>query len=138
VDQEWLVACIDPTLVLAWTKCFHEADIAEFTRYMRAITRKGKKMTGTTRSSADLDQRRRRNLIRSWRRGIREMDLVLGGFADAHIASLTEAELDTYEELLTVNDITLMNWITGAEPIPAEYDTELFARIRDSNTVFAS
>lgn len=95
-------------------------------------------MTGTTRSSADLDQRRRRNLIRSWRRGIREMDLVLGGFADAHIASLTEAELDTYEELLTVNDITLMNWVTGAEPIPAEYDTELFARIRDSNTVFAS
>ena len=115
-----------------------EADIAEITRYMRAITRKGKKMTGTTRSSADLDQRRRRNLIRSWRRGIREMDLVLGGFADAHIASLTDAELDTYEELLSVNDITLMNWITGAEPIPAEYDTELFARIRNFDSVIAS
>lgn len=95
-------------------------------------------MTGTTRSSADLDPRRRRNLIRSWRRGIREMDLVLGGFADAHIASLTDAELDTYEGLLNVNDITLLNWITGAEPIPAEYDTELFARIREFGSAVAN
>jgi antitoxin CptB len=40
-------------------------------------------MTGTTRSSADLDPRRRRILVRAWRRGIREMDLVIGGFAEA-------------------------------------------------------
>jgi len=115
-----------------------EADIADLTRYMRAITRKGSKMTGTTRSSADLDQRRRRNLIRSWRRGIREMDLVLGGFADAHIAKLTEAELDTYESLLEVADVTLLNWITGAEDVPADHNTELFARICDFNSVKAS
>lgn len=66
------------------------------------------------------------------------MDLVLGGFADAHIASLTDAELDTYEGLLNVNDITLLNWITGAEPIPAEYDTELFARIREFGSAVAN
>ena len=39
-------------------------------------------MTGTPRTSADLDPRRRRLLVRAWRRGIREMDLILGGFAD--------------------------------------------------------
>ena len=54
-------------------------------------------MTGTTRSSADLDPRRRRILVRAWRRGIREMDLVIGGFADAEIADLSTAELDQLE-----------------------------------------
>ena len=48
-------------------------------------------MTGTTRTSADLDPRRRRLLVRAWRRGIREMDLILGGFADQHIAGLSDA-----------------------------------------------
>lgn len=110
----------------------------DLTRYMRAITRKGSKMTGTTRSSADLDPRRRRNLVRSWRRGIREMDLVLGGFADAYLASLTDEELDTYEALLEVADVTLLNWFTGAEEVPAEYNTELFGRIRDFSCVIAS
>ena len=42
-------------------------------------------MTGTQRSSADLDVRRRKILFRSWHRGIREMDLIMGQFADAHI-----------------------------------------------------
>ena len=56
-------------------------------------------MTGTRISSEGLDERRRRLLFRSWHRGIREMDLVLGRFADAHIASLSEAELDEYEAL---------------------------------------
>ena len=119
-------------------KCFPEADITDLTRYMRAITRKGSKMTGTTRSSADLDPRRRRNLVRSWRRGIREMDLMLGGFADAYLASLTDEELDTYEALLEVADVTLLNWFTGAEEVPAEYNTELFGRIRDFSCVIAS
>jgi len=54
-------------------------------------------MTGTTRSSADLDPRRRRILVRAWRRGIREMDLVIGGFADAEIGTLDKTELDQLE-----------------------------------------
>lgn len=95
-------------------------------------------MTGTTRSSADLDPRRRRNLVRSWRRGIREMDLMLGGFADDNIASLTEAELDIYEALIEVQDITLLNWCTGVEAVPAAYDTDLFRKVRDFNCVIAS
>jgi Uncharacterized conserved protein len=94
-------------------------------------------MTGTTRSSAELDQRRRRILIRSWRRGIREMDLVFGGFADEYIASMTETELDAFEKMMEINDITLLNWITGAEAVPAEFDTPLFARIREFGSVTA-
>ena len=60
-------------------------------------------MSGTGISSDGLDERRRRLLFRSWHRGIREMDLVLGRFADAHIATLSDADLDEYETLARVS-----------------------------------
>ncbi|MCR4267377.1 succinate dehydrogenase assembly factor 2 [Nitratireductor sp. ZSWI3] len=91
-------------------------------------------MTGTTRSSHDLDPRRRRALVRSWRRGTREMDLVLGEFADAQIDVLSEAELAEYETILEVPDTELYKWVTGEAPLPAAYDTPLFARILSSRS----
>jgi antitoxin CptB len=97
---------------------------------MPSLTVKGTKMTGTTRSSADLDPRMRRALIRAWRRGMREMDLVLGGFADHHIHALSEEELSRFELLLDVPDTELFRWITGEKPVDPEHDTALFARIR--------
>jgi len=86
-------------------------------------------MTGTTRSSADLDPRRRRLLVRAWRRGIREMDLMLGGFADAELAGLSDGELDQLETLMIQQDADILNWITGEKPTPAAFDTALFRRI---------
>ncbi|EKF17536.1 succinate dehydrogenase assembly factor 2 [Nitratireductor pacificus] len=86
-------------------------------------------MTGTTRSSHDLDPRRRRALVRSWRRGTREMDLVLGGFADAEIDRLSEDELAQYEALLEVPDTQLFKWVTGEATVEPLHDTPLFARI---------
>ncbi len=88
-------------------------------------------MTGTTRSSEGLDPRRRRLLFRSWHRGIREMDLILGRFADAHIATLSDADLDTYERLIELPDPDLLGWVTGEFQTPAELDTALFRRLRD-------
>ncbi|WP_420409387.1 succinate dehydrogenase assembly factor 2 [Hoeflea sp.] len=87
-------------------------------------------MTGTTRSSADLDPRRRRILVRAWRRGIREMDLVIGGFADAEIATLKEGELDQLEALMAEDDADLLKWVTGEQETPERFQTELFARMR--------
>lgn len=86
-------------------------------------------MTGTRRSSADLDPRRRRILIRSWRRGIREMDLMFGGFADNELAGLNEQELDELEVLMIEDDADILNWITGEKPVPASFDTGLFRRV---------
>ena len=83
-------------------------------------------MTGSTRSSQGLDARRRRLLFRSWHRGIREMDLVMGRFADAHIAQLSDADLDEYERLIEMPDPDLFNWVTGASPLPPSHDTALF------------
>ena len=86
-------------------------------------------MTGTTRSSAGLDARRRRALFRAWHRGMREMDLVLGRFADEEIGSMNEEELCQFEELLEIPDTELFKWMTGAKT-PEAHDTPLLKRIR--------
>jgi antitoxin CptB len=82
-----------------------------------------------TPSSADLDVRRRRALFRSWHRGIRELDLMLGSFAEDAIASLTDRELDQYEALMDVPDTDLLSWITGQARIPPDYDTPVLRKI---------
>ena len=60
--------------------------------------------------------------MRSWRRGIREMDLVLGGFADAALAGLEPAALDAYEALLSENDHDIYQWIAGREVRPNDLE----------------
>jgi antitoxin CptB len=75
-------------------------------------------MTGTTRTSEGLEPRRAKLLFRSWHRGMREMDLILGRFADAEIGVLTGDEIDQYERLLDISDTDLLPWITGQQPIP--------------------
>ncbi len=87
-------------------------------------------MTGTTRSSADLDPRRRKILFRSWHRGTREMDLIMGRFADARIGELTDAELDDFERLIEVPDRDLFAWVTSKADTPANYDTTVFRSLK--------
>ena len=67
-------------------------------------------MSGTTLSSADLDPRRRRLLFRSWHRGMREMDLLMGQFADAHLAGFSNDELDLFEALSENQDQDLLEF----------------------------
>jgi len=86
-------------------------------------------MTGTSRSSDGLDARRKRALVRAWRRGTREMDLVLGRYADAHIASLNDHDLADFEALLEAPDPDLYSWVSGAEPVAAKYASPLFDSI---------
>ncbi|MGL4239188.1 succinate dehydrogenase assembly factor 2 [Tabrizicola sp.] len=64
------------------------------------------------------EARLKRMAMRSWRRGTKEMDLVLGPFADAHLAGFSDAELDLYDRLLAENDQDLMAWILGQSPPP--------------------
>ena len=88
-------------------------------------------MTGTTLSSADLDPRRRKILFRAWHRGLREMDLIMGGFADAHLATLNSHELDGFEVLIEQADRDLLHWILDEADIPTEFDTPLLKAIRE-------
>ncbi len=64
------------------------------------------------------DPRLRRLSVRSWRRGTKEMDLILGRWSDAHLADLPADRLDAYEALLAENDPELYDWITGRAPTP--------------------
>ncbi|MCU0911790.1 MAG: succinate dehydrogenase assembly factor 2 [Rhodobacteraceae bacterium] len=74
------------------------------------------------------ETRLKRLRMRSWRRGIREMDLILGGFADADLPALDEADLALYDALLSENDHDLYAWVSGAAAPPDRY-RGLIARI---------
>ncbi|MFC5418263.1 MAG: succinate dehydrogenase assembly factor 2 [Stutzerimonas stutzeri] len=87
-------------------------------------------MSGSTRSSADLDPRRRKILFRAWHRGMREMDLIMGRFADAHIGTLSEADLDEFERLIEVLDRDLLSWVTGEAQVPENYDSDVFRQLK--------
>ncbi len=77
----------------------------------------------------DIAIRRRRLRYRAWHRGTREMDLVLGPFADAHVDALDGPELDRLEALLDEEDTDLLKWVMSQEPAPECADTELLGQI---------
>jgi antitoxin CptB len=88
-------------------------------------------MTGTTISSGTLDPRRAKLLFRAWHRGIKEMDLIFGRFADAHLAKMHDSDLDEFEMMLETSDRDLLKWFTGEEPVPDAADTPLFRQIAE-------
>lgn len=67
---------------------------------------------------ADNDSRRKRALYRAHHRGTKEMDIVLGGFADAEVVHLSESDLTTFEALLALPDPEIDRLFKGAEPPP--------------------
>ena len=67
------------------------------------------------------EARLKRMRMRSWRRGIKEMDIVLGPFADARLAGMTVADLDAYDLLLEENDQDLLAWMTGTAAVPERH-----------------
>ena len=82
----------------------------------------------------DLDTRRRRAKFRAWHRGTREMDLLLGGFCDAEIGTLPEADVTDLEALLEAQDRDVFSWLTGEIAVPGDYDTAVFRKVRAFHT----
>lgn len=80
-------------------------------------------------SSEGLDGRRKRLLFRCRHRGIREMDLVLGRFAEVYLTSLSDAELSELEHWLEIPDQQMFTFVNGVVPPPAALDTPLFRRL---------
>ncbi len=77
----------------------------------------------------DISMRRRRLRYRAWHRGTKEMDLVLGPYADVHVQALDEVELTRLETLMDAEDTDLLKWVMGQEAPPPGTDTELLDRI---------
>ena len=94
-------------------------------RLVRAF---GVGMSGTGPANQELDARRKRLRFRAWHRGMRELDLLLGPFADAAADTFSEQEVASFEALLEVPDPNLYSWIMDAAA-PASFDTPLFRRL---------
>ncbi len=78
----------------------------------------------------DLDTQRKRLYFRSIRRGTKESDLVIGGFAEAKLAQMGARQLDQFEALLERNDPEVLAWIVGLADPPAEFDNEVLEALR--------
>jgi antitoxin CptB len=78
-----------------------------------------------------LDERRRKLKFRAWRRGFREMDLLMGSFADAHLAALSTEELAEFERLLATPDWEVYAWLVGQKPVPDNFVSPLLTRMMD-------
>ena len=65
-----------------------------------------------------MDSHRRKLVFRSWRRGFREMDLLMGSFADKHMAELDDDGVAEFERLLSLPDWEVYAWLIGQKPVP--------------------
>ena len=75
-----------------------------------------------------LEHRVKRLKMRSMRRGIKEMDLILSAFADSHLEKMTEADLTLYDAMLSENDHDLYQWVTGQNAAPERFSA-MIARV---------
>ncbi len=83
-----------------------------------------------------MDEIRKKRLVyRANYRGFKEADLILGGFAKAHIHDLSDAEIIMFEDLLGAKDHDIYDWITHKTPVPANYDTPLLGKLRAFNPI---
>lgn len=75
--------------------------------------------------SAPEATRRKKLLFRAWRRGFRELDLLVGSFAERHLGGFDARQLDLFERLLDAPDQHLYDWIAGRAPVPAALDGDV-------------
>ena len=79
----------------------------------------------------NLTNQKKRLKIQSWRRGMKEMDLILGKFIDKNLDALTNDEIASYERLLLQDDQLIFSWFCKYEKIPVEF-TSVVAKISES------
>ena len=81
-------------------------------------------------SESPAERRRARLRFRSQRRGFKEVDLIFGAFAADYLPGLDDAELDQFEALLLAPDQDVFAWLRGHTPVPADFDTPVFAKLK--------
>ena len=83
-------------------------------------------------SPSPSDTRRRRLLFRATHRGTHETDLLIGGFVEKRIQTMTDAEMDALEEIMELPDVDLADWLTGRLPIPPDADSPMLRAMKDA------
>jgi antitoxin CptB len=82
-------------------------------------------------ADGSMDTRRKRMLFRSWHRGTREMDMLLGKFAEQHIGTFTDQQLDRFDGILAENDLDIYNWLSGRAPVPEDLRHDVMGLLRN-------
>ena len=80
-------------------------------------------------SQTDLEITRKRLLWRATHRGIKEMDILVGGYAQRHLGAMREAELTHFADLLEIPDQDLLSWATKQSSIPPEQQSSMLEAI---------
>ena len=83
-------------------------------------------------SRAELSDRQRRARWRAWHRGMQEMDIILGRFADARVPAMDDAELSAFEQVLAIEDTDLYGWLVKGLTVPEQHRSAML------DDVFAS
>jgi antitoxin CptB len=83
----------------------------------------------------ELIKLRKQLTFRSWHRGTKEMDLLMGSFADQNLSSFSLSQLKAYEQILSMSDPDLYNWITQREQVPANFMCDVMQMILDHKYV---
>ena len=81
-------------------------------------------------NDGEIDARRKRMLFRSWHRGMREMDMLLGKFAEQHLEGFSDIQLDRFEAILAEIDPDIYNWLSGREPIPDDLQNDVMEMLK--------
>ena len=78
----------------------------------------------------DRDARLKRLKFRAWHRGVREADMLVGGFFDAHHQGWSDAELDRFEALLEEQDVDILAWAMGTAAVPEHWRGDMMNRLQ--------
>ncbi len=76
-----------------------------------------------------IEHRRKQLRYRSWHRGMKEVDLILGRFADTNLDTFSAHQLDQFERILDQSDPDLYAWVSGRQPLPAKLDNNVMKLI---------
>lgn len=79
------------------------------------------------------ENKRKRLIFRSWHRGTKEMDQILGSFANKYIAGFDNTELDLYEQMLENQDLDMYDWICGRAEVPADKNSAILKKLLSYN-----
>jgi antitoxin CptB len=80
-------------------------------------------------STPDIELRRKRLLWRATHRGIKEMDLILGGFVSRNLEGFSEGEIAELERIMDIPDQDMLTWATRQSAVPPEHASPLLSRI---------
>jgi antitoxin CptB len=75
------------------------------------------------------DNKRKRLIFRSWHRGMKEMDQIMGSFANQYVPKFSDEELDVYEQVLENSDPEMYDWICGRVEVPANKASDVLNKL---------